>query len=350
MTLYDRIYGCLLGGACGDALGAPVEFLKLEEITSRYGPEGITGFDAAYGTLGAITDDTQMTLFTVEGLIRAAVRFAERGICHPPGVVHHAYRRWLMTQDQPFEYLKSHGDLDGWLIHEKRLWARRAPGNTCLSALRAGGPFRETAANNSKGCGTVMRDAPFGFVDLHNPWRVFTLAAETARTTHGHPSASLSSGALATIIAFLAQGRALLEAVEQTLSLLKTSPGAHEVENALRLALRLSEAADWRERLHDLGGGWVAEEALAISVLCALATDNSREAIISAVNHSGDSDSTGSITGNLVGAWYGPAALPNEWVDQVELRDVIEILGRDLATVLEGEFDSDMLWERYPGW
>ncbi|WP_287359347.1 ADP-ribosylglycohydrolase family protein [Mesorhizobium sp.] len=150
MTPCDRIYGCLLGGACGDALGAPVEFLKLEEINSRYGPDGITGFDAAYGTVGAITDDTQMTLFTVEGLIRAAVRFAERGICHPPGVVHHAYRRWLITQDEPFEHLNSHGDVDGWLIHEKRLWARRAPGNTCLSALRAGGPFRETAANNSR--------------------------------------------------------------------------------------------------------------------------------------------------------------------------------------------------------
>ncbi|WP_287359344.1 ADP-ribosylglycohydrolase family protein [Mesorhizobium sp.] len=194
-----------------------------------------------------------------------------------------------------------------------------------------------------------MRDAPFGFV-YHDPWRVFALAAETARTTHGHPSASSSSGALATIIMFLAQGRPLLEAVKQTLSLLKTMPDAHEVQDALGHALRLSETADWRERLPDLGGGWVAEEALAISVLCALAADNSREAIIAAVNHSGDSDSTGSITGNLVGTWYGLAALPNEWVEQVELRDVIEILGRDLAIVLEGEFDSDMLWERYPGW
>ena len=71
VALRDRVAGCLLGGACGDALGAPVEFLKLSEITASYGPEGITNFDVAYGIVGAITDDTQMTLFTVEGLIRA---------------------------------------------------------------------------------------------------------------------------------------------------------------------------------------------------------------------------------------------------------------------------------------
>lgn len=350
MTLYDRIYGCLLGGACGDALGAPVEFLALDEILAEYGPDGITEFDDVDGILGAITDDTQMALFTVEGLIRAWVRGATKGICHIPSVVHHAYHRWLVTQDEDLSHLRSNDKLDGWLIRDKRLWARRAPGETCLSSLRVDTAFGETAMNNSKGCGTVMRDAPFGFIAVDNPTRALELAAETASTTHGHPSASCSSGALASIIAFVCQGRDLREAVEHTLPLLQTRPEAHEVLDALENVLRLSETADWRERLPELGEGWVAEEALAISVLCALAADNPREAIIAAVNHSGDSDSTGAITGNIVGAAHGAASLPATWVQQVELRDVIQILAKDLAGALESNIDPEVLSSRYPGW
>jgi ADP-ribosyl-[dinitrogen reductase] hydrolase len=97
-ALHARIRGCLLGGAVGDALGAPVEFLSLAEIRRRFGPDGIRDYAHAYGRLGAITDDTQMTLFTAEGLLRAWVRGTVKGLYHPPGVIHHAYLRWLVTQ------------------------------------------------------------------------------------------------------------------------------------------------------------------------------------------------------------------------------------------------------------
>ncbi len=331
-------------------LWAPVEFLAIEEILSGYGPDGITGFDEAYGVFGAITDDTQMTLFTVEGLIRASVRGAAKGICHIPSVVHHAYRRWLVTQDEDISLLRSNEELDGWLVRDRRLWAQRAPGMTCLSALRSNSAFGEAARNNSKGCGTVMRDAPFGFTAVDDPARAFDLAAETARTTHGHPSAAFSSGALAGIIAFVCEGRDLREAAERTLSLLQTKPEAREVLDALERALLLSETDDWRERLPELGEGWVAEEALGISVLCALAADSPREAIIAAVNHSGDSDSIGAITGNIVGAAHSVASLPETWTEQVELRDVIGILARDLASFVGGNVDPEVLWSRYPGW
>jgi hypothetical protein len=98
LTLRDRVRGCLLGGAVGDALGAPVEFMSYPEIKRRYGRGGIRDFAAAYGRVGAITDDTQMTLFTAEGLLRAHNRSIDRGICHPPSVVWRAYQRWLSTQ------------------------------------------------------------------------------------------------------------------------------------------------------------------------------------------------------------------------------------------------------------
>jgi ADP-ribosyl-[dinitrogen reductase] hydrolase len=73
-----------------------------------------------------------------------------------------------------------------------------------------------------------------------------------------------------------------------------------------------------------------------------------------AANHSGDSDSTGAIAGNILGAVHGHGAIPNAWSDDPELSDVIELLCRDWIAVLardEGTpFDHDQWWPRYPGW
>jgi len=76
--LTDRIIGCLVGGAIGDALGAPIEFDSWETIEAKYGPSGVTGFNEAYGRVGAVTDDTQTVEFLdeMEGLsCNAATEF-----------------------------------------------------------------------------------------------------------------------------------------------------------------------------------------------------------------------------------------------------------------------------------
>ena len=351
---HDRISGCLLGGACGDALGAPVEFMNAKDISSRYGPDGITQFDRAYGVLGSITDDTQMTLFTVEGFIRAWVRGQIKGIGHPPTVIHHAYLRWFQTQEQPFStagLTRIGTEFDGWLIQDRRLWARRAPGNTCLSALHQSRDLGALASNDSKGCGGVMRVAPLGFwlLFMGDEQETFDLAAESAHVTHGHPSGYVSAGALAVIIGVIARGEPVAEAVATALPIAARAEGSDEVVRALKNAIQLSRQPDWRKRLSELGQGWVAEEALAISVLCALAAQSTEEAIVAAVNHSGNSDSTGAITGNIMGALHGSQSLPRTWVEGVELRDVIQTLADDLTSVVEGRADPDALWDRYPG-
>ena len=85
---------------------------------------GLTDLPRHDGLSGAITDDTQMTLFTAEGVIRAAVRYACKGICHPPSVVHHALLRWLVTQgERPRLAVDTSG-----LVADRRLHRRRAPG------------------------------------------------------------------------------------------------------------------------------------------------------------------------------------------------------------------------------
>lgn len=106
VSLEERFVGCLIGGAVGDALGAPVEFLSTAEIVARFGPQGIEELAEAYGRVGAITDDTQMSMFTAEGMIPAVRRAMAKGIWDTePAFVYHAYRPWLKTQGEPLRWL-----------------------------------------------------------------------------------------------------------------------------------------------------------------------------------------------------------------------------------------------------
>ena len=348
----SRIRGCMLGGAVGDALGAPVEFHSLDEIFERFGPGGIRDFVPLSGVIGAITDDTQMSLFTAEGLLRASVRFENRGICHPPSVIHHAYLRWFKTQGDEPESVRAKADMDGWLIGIPELWARRAPGTTCLTALRDsecfGGP--SPARNNSKGCGTVMRTAPIGLI-VHTD-RVFEMAVETSELTHGHPTASLSAGFLSVMISSLVEAGALPVAIETAKQQLITRPEHAETLRSIELAQSLVKTGR-RDAVtvEHLGGGWVADEALAIGLYAVLATSSFEDAVVLAVNHSGDSDSTGAIAGNIAGAFYGVEAIPTRWLETLELREEITTISDDLAGVRDGSLDlsTDDTWQRYPG-
>ncbi len=352
----SRVRGCLLGGAVGDALGAPVEFLSLQQIWEKYGADGVTDMLVSEGGRAAVTDDTQMTLFTTEGLIRASVRW-DRGVCHPPSVVHRAYLRWLDTQQRPAPPERP----DGWLAAQRWLYAWRAPGNACLSGLRAGqmGTPEQPQNPDSKGCGAVMRSAPFGLHPDASPDNVFDLAVECATQTHGHPSGYLAAGAFAAIIRGQLDERCLRDAVDVALDLLASRPGHEEVSAALREAVAPRGREPSPPDVQRLGGGWVAEEALGIGVYCALSYPDPtdvRRALLLAINHSGDSDSTGSICGNLLGAWHGETALPPDWVADLEGRSTIVELADDLAAEytqgnqLHGDYRPDTRWTtRYPG-
>ncbi|MCE7079027.1 ADP-ribosylglycohydrolase family protein [Streptomyces sp. ST2-7A] len=327
----SRVRGCLLGGAIGDALGAGIEFDSLETIRERHGPHGVTDYVPAHGRRGAITDDTQMTLFTVDGLIRAHIR-RDSGVWHPPSDVHAAHLRWYRTQRDWGPDERRPGD--GWLAREEWLYARREPGRACLSGL---GDARmgtlETPKNpRSKGCGTVMRSAPFGLLVGWDPHLVLQLAVECSAQTHGHPTAGLAAGALAVIVHAVVRGDGLDAAVQKALAHLAVRPHHEETTDALQRALgAVRRGMPGPERVEALGEGWTAEEALSIGVYCALVAENTRHGLLLAVNHGGDSDSTGSICGNLLGALHGETVLPPEWVAGVEGRGTILELADDFA-------------------
>ncbi len=351
--LKSRVRGCLLAGACGDALGAVTEFMSLSQIHESFGPEGITELagSAPYVVEGGITDDTQMTLFTAEGLLRAQMRQNERGICHPPSVIHHAYLRWLISQGAESGAF-GREELDGWLIKHEALHSRRAPGNTCLSALTAASALGELAQNNSKGCGGVMRVAPIAIAAVIKragaKW-AFDLAVETTKLTHGHPSGYWSAGAFAAMLVHIFSGESIEEAARNVCFMLDVDSTMDETREAVVLALELASqpTLNTARDIARLGEGWVGEEALAIAVYCAITAKTLRDGVIFAANHDGDTDSTASIAGNLLGALNGEEAIPESWMSVLELRDVIgevadDLLGIDRMTSAE--------WDKYPGW
>jgi ADP-ribosylglycohydrolase len=333
-----RVRGCLLGGAVGDALGYSVEFASLERIRAAHGPRGVTGLvPDGDGVLGRVSDDTQMTLFTVEGLQLAHARARLKGIGGAStALVRQAYERWLETQNKA----QPDSAATGGLAAQSWLYARRAPGNACLSGLaqhHVPDPWGELGPPGpvnpeSKGCGTVMRSAPFGLVVRTPARHAFELAARCAQITHGHPTGYYAAGALAAIVSHLVAGDSLEGAVLRTLRLLARHPGHEETTAALNHALDLAaEGAPTAEKVESLGAGWIAEEALAIGVYSALTSPKVTDAFLLSVNHSGDSDSTGSICGNLLGARHGDHGLPQEWLERIEGRAQIAALADDFA-------------------
>ncbi len=354
--LRSRLRGSLLAGAIGDALGAKTEFDSIDRIREIAGPDGITDFIPAYGGVGRITDDTQMTLFTLEALIRAHAQQRRTGSADVVHSLQLAYQRWLHTQGVTWDRARgpqsSAESADGWLITHQELFSRRAPGLTCFGELEAYGRsgVRGTVdrpVNNSKGCGGVMRAAPIALWsdDLAE---VFRLGAESAALTHGHPSGYLSSGCFAVIVHELLHGKPLLDAVATARAELVKHPGHEEQSAALDAALAMP-GPPTPEKLERLGQGNVGETALSMSVFVALTTPDADSALLAAVNHSGDSDSTGSVCGNLVGAMYGEEALRKSWLDRLELREVIVGLADDALTEFGPDAPADDRWfARYP--
>jgi ADP-ribosyl-[dinitrogen reductase] hydrolase len=342
----SRFNGCLLGGAVGDALGAPVEFLDLDEIVRAYGQAGIRDYAPAYGKLGAITDDTQMTLFTAEAVLSAHLAGILQG--QEPDFFRAAagsYARWLMTQENS-RLVCSGIAKASWLLQQKKLFSRRAPGTTCLSALQTSRGRVARAMNDSKGCGGVMRMAPVGMYFAYSlggerhPDRllsnIFATGNDLAALTHGHPSGCLSAGALAVIVSLILVGNSLPDAIRAAKEELQKHPSHKETLAAIEKAESLAKSRP-RERsaLRELGKGFVAEEALALGIYCALGAKDFEDGIILAVNHSGDSDSTGTIAGNLLGGAAGAEAIPERWLAQLELRSTIEAVADDLAAFPE---------------
>ncbi len=341
-----KYIGCLLGGAVGDALGYPVEFMTYQEIIHTYGHRGIIELTVDKSGKALISDDTQMTLFTAEALIWANRVEKKHGYCNIAARCFYSYQRWLFTQDYPladetYQWILDDNRLDmhSPLLKTKELYARRAPGETCLQALLNAKDQNygtiEEPINDSKGCGGIMRVAPIGLSFYDNPKKAYEVGCKVAALTHSHPTGFISAGAFAALIAYIIKGLSIEDAVMAVINQIAKVSGGQETLFLLNKALELYRRGEPSvERLSLLGQGFLANEALAIAVYAALChSENLKKAVICAVNHDGDSDSTGSICGNIVGAYLGKSAVPIDWLSNLECEDIIEEMGLKLYEV-----------------
>ncbi|MGW4910081.1 ADP-ribosylglycohydrolase family protein [Streptomyces sp. NPDC004270] len=351
----SRVRGTLLGSAVGDALGGPVDGLTLEEIRTAYGPEGLVDLGFGSGRRGTVTHHTQLTLFTVDGLIRAQVR-RDTGAWHPPTDLHRAYLRWAATQRDwgPDERRKD----DGWLAREEWLYARRDPTRALLIGLgdENMGTLESPKNPDDMGPEAVARSAPFGLLVGWEPQLVIQLAVECAAQTHGHPTACLSAGAYAVIVHALGRGDSLDGAVQRALALLAARPGHQPVSDALQHALgAVRQGMPSPARVEELTGDGAADGTLAAAVYCALVGEDVRHGLCLAVNQAGPSAVAGALTGGLLGALHGETALPPAWVAELEGRPTILELADDFAMemtqgpALHGPAGASPGWlSRYP--
>ena len=338
MDKRDRIRGAMIGCAAGDALGYPVKVLSEAAIVERYGLRGITAYDLDENGTARITADTQLMLLSANGILFAHTRGALRGIMAPVYQYFDAfYMDWyrLQTEKQPRRARC------GWINAYPALSAKRAPSPTSMRVFSSDKfGSMDKPVNDSKGSGCLLRAAPIGLSYSDDPAYILDLAANTAALTHGNEVTWVASGVLALIISLIIhQELSIAEAVNETLKALDKSfpdsrKAVHELLSSIWSARPLATSASSDlDAIHALGEGRVSNEALAIGILCALRYENDiAGAMTFAANHGGNSSTTAAIAGMLVGARIGFNAIPDRFVDRLELVDVILELADDVTT------------------
>ena len=338
----ESVLGCVIGGAIGDALGYQIEFEKMIK------EKQVTRFENGHGI---ISDDTQMSMFTANALLNAKTKNKEKeNSIDVLREIYFSYLTWNETQSSEYQGFLGEGfvrhpksDETGfWISDIHALYKRRAPGVTCRSALSSGkmGTI-EHRINDSKGCGTIMRVAPIGLMENY-AYAAGELATKASAITHGHDLALIPSFLLSAMIFCLSYEFDLKSAFSGAMSCLEQyqmttnyfeQRNIEYVKKMCNKAIGLSKLnfTD-QQAIEKLGEGWVAEETFAIALYsCFKHHDSFEDAVVCAVNHDGDSDSTGAVAGNIMGAFLGINKIPEYYIQNVEMSKEILDLANDMT-------------------
>lgn len=332
----DAYRGCLLGLAVGDALGAAVDEKSYSEICDAYGPAGLLGYDLV-NSLAEFSSYTQVAAFCANGLLLGIAK----GLLGSDGCMRYitlALKEWAHIQHLPRDPQQRRC----WLGYLPQLRRRQCMDPRTLDSLTRdvlGTP--EAPANSAMGPGSLTAAVPIGLFfhpERMQAQQIGLLGASTVALTHGSPMAFLSGAVLAYVIAGIVQEpqcpmhTQFLQAAEAV------SHQFSQYEEAGRLYALVQEAvalADdptltrWQtmERL----GCDSCDRVLAGAMYAVLAGhEDIDEALIVAVNHSGKSAAVGAVTGAILGAKLGEAALPEFYVECLQGKDVLRELATDL--------------------
>lgn len=327
----------LVAGCYGDALGYSVEFHSWNDIRRDHGILGIQRLQLEQKSgKAAASDDTQMTLFACQA-INFALRDKNLSFENIKQHTRHSFLQWYETQ------IARKGEVsikNSMFEKEHIMFKRQAPGNTCLSSLYEGANGTvDNPINSSKGCGAVMRAAPYSFLFEHlTVEEIWSIAAAQGALTHGHIEGWASAAALAYIMALMFKGHPLEMAIIKAQKMLKLNK-AFNTDLLLTIASKMSLSPELLspEELNELlGEGWTGDEALGIAIYSALTAKSVNEAVWIAANHDGDSDSTASIAGQLAALRFG---LTNKEIEetkhQIDLGPLTIKVAEELATSLQ---------------
>lgn len=302
----SRRVGAVLGGAIGDAMGHPTEFIRsFDAIRERFGPDGVTGYELYWERDGRriapYTDDTQMAECVLRSLLASRERQADLD---------------ATMRDMAERFVDWSKNPQG---------GHRAPGNACLAGCRnleRGAHWSEAGGPTAGGCGSVMRAYPFGLVFAHDLERAEAWAVAHSKLTHRDPIALAASAAMAVGIARVLRD----EPLTLVLSEMVAAACRYSPKTAAMMARAIDEAQEGvgpettLERLE----GWAAHEAIAAAVyVFARHPDDPRAAILEGANTPGDSDSIATLAGALTGARTGVGAIPSAWIADLERADAL---------------------------
>lgn len=339
MAEEDKFRGALLGCATGDALGYPLQSFSVGRIQRKFGPFGLRTLvrDAKNGKKAPVSDNTQMVLATIDGILWADAKKLD-----VVDGMYRGYMRWFYSQtgEEPragqrtWMRRQSH-EHEFCLVHQKFMHARRNPEEGLLTAFSqdAKGSVK-VKVNDSKGSGALMRAVPIGLILAGDEKLAFDTAVNAAALSHSHPVAYYSAGALAAMISCLMYGMTLPKAIQRAEILLSK---VHKTNTILSLLTAAEEQAnnhpagrsgtwDHLDSIISLGSGNQADEALAIAVYTVLAVDDPLDALIVGANHSGRSNTTAALVGAIEGVRFGPSFMPDYWNDILEGEDALNFM------------------------
>jgi ADP-ribosyl-[dinitrogen reductase] hydrolase len=298
----DRARGVLLGLACGDALGRPVEGLPPTEIESRHGRlVDMVGDGVHHQPPGTLTDDTDLALCIARSLV-------DRGDFAPTDV---AERFVAWYEAGPIGMGRLTADAvrnlqDGlpWDEAGRRVWRSRPEG--------------ENAGN-----GSVMRCVPYAVAFAHDPTRLETVSRQSSAITHADPrctaGCAVLNATLAAILVGAADGPEALALARERVDDVPAEVGT--VLDDVPLA---------RERCRTTA---YVVDTLVTSLSVGLTADSAEDGIVEAVNLGGDADTIGAVTGAVVGARFGASSLPDRWLSVLDRADELRDLGARLAAL-----------------
>lgn len=298
----DHAAGVMLGLACGDALGRPVEGLPAHAIESRYGRlADMVGDGVHHQPPGTLTDDTDLALCLARSLV-------DRGDFAPTDVAER-FVAWYesgpigmgrMTADA----VRNLQEGVGWDEAGRRVWRNRPEG--------------ENAGN-----GSVMRCAPHAIVFAGDPERLETVSRESSAITHADPRCTAGCAVLNATLAALLRGDA-----DGLDALAFARARVDDVPDELAAALDVVPLA--RDRCRTTA---YVVDTLQTALSVGLTADTAEEGIVEAVNLGGDADTVGAVTGAVVGARFGATALPDRWLSVLERAEELRDLGGRLAAL-----------------